>query len=262
MRRPSSRLAAQSRPQSAQDETILRAFEDAAGTYDRAASLQAEIARTLLGFAAARMSAPSPASILDIGCGTGHVTARAARLWPQAALTALDTAPGMLKQVAAKTPQARMIAADAAAYDAGERYDLILSSMALHWLSEPRDVLERWSAWLNPGGRVVAAFPVEGSLREWKELCAAHGVEDGVRQFPPHDFARDIARRAMLRRHMADFPSAHAFLRHLKDTGTSTPRPGHAPMPADALRRILRDAPGAFRVSYNVLYVEIVNSGL
>ena len=105
--------------------SIIAAFDSASRSYDGAAQLQTDVASHLIADA----TALSPGSILDIGCGTGLVTAMAQRQWPRALVTGIDAAPAMLATARAKLPSARFVAADAADIRLPEKFDLIVSSM-------------------------------------------------------------------------------------------------------------------------------------
>jgi SAM-dependent methyltransferase len=49
-------------------------------------------------------------------------------------------------------------------------HPLQISSGLLQWAEEPVSVLQRWKAFLAPGGRMVHAFPCEPCLMEWRRL--------------------------------------------------------------------------------------------
>ena len=238
-------------------ETITRRFDEAAPGYDEAARVQAEVAQHLVDWA---MPPVSPLDILDIGAGTGLVASAVGKRWPRAAVTALDSAPNMLFQAQQKMHDLKIIIGDASRIELMERFDIIFCSMLLHWLPDPHKVLQRWRGWLKTGGRLYAAFLVEGSFHEWGALCAAEGLKDGLWPMPRPNFAEDLASRTERRRIPVAYPSAMEFLRRLKETGASTPRAGHEPLSASVMRRVLERAPKPFVVSYETLYIELPSS--
>src|ERR1700689_1300299 len=109
---------------------IAQRFDRAADCYDRGASVQAEIAAQLVQMATRKIT-QTPSAVLDIGSGTGFAAAAAAKQWPQAAITAIDGAPAMLKQAQRKIPHLHVIEGDVASRNFEPSFDLILSSMAL-----------------------------------------------------------------------------------------------------------------------------------
>jgi malonyl-CoA O-methyltransferase len=231
---------------------IARSFDRAAQSYDAAAPVQAQIARHLIE-KAMRSAPPVVHRMLDIGCGTGLVAKAAAQQWPDGALTALDAAPAMLKEAKRKIPSLRVIEGDMSERQFGPEFDLIFSSMALHWLPDPRQALEQWRGWLKPQGRLFASLLIEGSFREWRDHCAAEGLADGLWIFPSVGFAAsfDCEEQSI---HMM-YSSAAEFLRRLKSTGAGTPRSDHRPLDTVCMRRLLARAPQPFPVTYRVLYI-------
>ena len=229
--------------------SIITAFDAASLSYDGAAQIQAEVAARLIGDVAG-----SPHSILDIGCGTGLLTAMAQQRWPDAKITGIDAAPAMLVKARAKLPTARFVEADAVDLRLSERFDLILSSMVLHWLADPTAVLTRWQALLAPGGRLHVAVPVAGSLSEWKAHCAREGVVDRLWPFPER---AAFAAEGEIRRHIAVYDCALDFLRSLHETGANSSAPQSPPMRPAALRKILRRASQPFAVGFAVAYLQL-----
>jgi len=210
---------------------------------------------------AARMTR-APHYILDLGCGTGFAAMEAARRWPQANITALDAAPEMLATARGKLPELETIAGDAATLDFAPRFDLILSSMALHWITDPRAMLMKGRGWLAPQGKLHVALPVAGSFRQWRDLCAREGIEDGLWNLPAEDFADGLAVSGERQSIEVEYPSAHDFLRRLKAIGAATPRVEHRPAPVPALRRLLMRAPRPFAVNYDLQYLELAAAPL
>ena len=74
---------------------VARAFDRASSGYDAAAALQERVRNELLS----RLDElqVTPASILDLGAGTGHGTRALKRRFPRALVVAADIAPGMLE---------------------------------------------------------------------------------------------------------------------------------------------------------------------
>ncbi len=237
---------------------VARAFNKAARSYDAAARLQAQVAETLV--AAAPVSAPR--SILDIGCGTGFVLTQAAARWPEAELTGLDIAPAMLSEAKRKIPRLAVLRADAGTCDLSQRFDVIFSSMMLHWFAQPSEMLRRWQRWLTPQGVLCVAVPVAGSLGAWGELCDEAGVGHGLWSFPAADFADGLTCGRTFGRHAMSYGSVLEFLRALKKSGGATARDDHRPITSAALRKLVRDAPRPFDIGYTVLYAHVRRSAL
>jgi malonyl-CoA O-methyltransferase len=236
---------------------IAENFDAAAQNYDSAASVQAQIATRLINWAAE--TAPAPENLLDLGCGTGFAAEAAAKQWPRAQITALDAAPSMLRMARRKLPRLAVIGGDASNGPQNAAFDIVISSMMLHWLPEPCAALARWRGALKPGGRLYAALLVEGSFAEWRALCRAENVEDGLWLLPRAEIFQDIPglRRQLLFPLAVQYPSARAFLGRLKATGAATPRANYRPLNIASMRRILAQATGPFSASFRVLLLEL-----
>lgn len=242
-------------PVSRRHKRIARAFDAAAKTYDSATRLQADVAARLIARISDFPPDRAPRAILDLGCGSGHVCALARARWPRARIAALDLAPAMLEQVARKNLGVETILADAADPPRGRRYDLVLSSMMLHWLHEPRAALEKWRALLAPGGRLRVALPVAGSLDEWRRLCAQAGFEARLWPFPDGEFAKGLA-QAEMEMFSSTFASAREFAAQMKQIGAQSGDEHRAPASPAALRRAFKAAPGPFHARYKIAFLD------
>src|SRR5262249_58871879 len=63
-----------------------------------------------------RVALPSPAQVVDLGCGTGNVTALLRARWPAARVTGVDASPPILQRARASDPAVDWREADAAAW--------------------------------------------------------------------------------------------------------------------------------------------------
>jgi trans-aconitate methyltransferase len=106
---------------------------------------------------------PQPGErILDVGCGTGHLTADIAAA---GALTlGIDASPGMIAQARQNFPKLQFQLVDAAEFQSEPVYDAVFSNAALHWMLEPDRVAAALAAVLKPGGRFVAEMGGKGNI--------------------------------------------------------------------------------------------------
>ncbi len=106
---------------------------------------------------------PQPGEeILDIGCGTGHLTAKIAALG--ATVIGVDHSPEMIQQAREAHPQIRFEIADAAAIPLEKPFNAVFSNATLHWIKEPERVISEIVRLLKPEGRFVAEFGGEGNV--------------------------------------------------------------------------------------------------
>ncbi|WP_237247071.1 malonyl-ACP O-methyltransferase BioC [Sideroxyarcus emersonii] len=123
---------------------MRRAFSRAATRYDAAAVLQREVCIRMLE--KLDIIKIQPARVLDVGSGTGWGTRQLGERYPQADITALDIAFGML-QVARGTSswwqklfsgsKQRFLCADAEALPlAAQSVDMVWSNLAVQWCND------------------------------------------------------------------------------------------------------------------------------
>jgi trans-aconitate 2-methyltransferase len=97
---------------------------------------------------------------VDLGCGTGELTALVAERLHCAEMVGVDNSPSMLAAAQAHTSTTvRFEHGDIAGWTATGDHDLVLSNAALHWVPDHAAVLARWVAALAPGGQLAVQVP-------------------------------------------------------------------------------------------------------
>lgn len=100
--------------------------------------------------------------VLDLGCGTGHLTHQIALTGAE--VTGLDLSPAMIEQARRNYPELEFVQADAAAFEFARPFDAVFSNAALHWVTQPEAVVECVARALQPGGRFAAEFGGKGNI--------------------------------------------------------------------------------------------------
>jgi len=127
--------------------------------YDDRAAFVSELATDLVLWLRPRAGE----RILDLGCGTGTLTAQIAR---QAALvTGIDRSPEMIESAREKYVDLRFELKDGQDLTYAGEFDAVFSNAALHWMPRAADVLRGVERALVPGGRFVAEFGGAGCVR-------------------------------------------------------------------------------------------------
>lgn len=111
--------------------------------------------------------------IVDLGCGTGELTAHMHAHLRARSTLGLDASAVMLARTcpegqapSALTPELqgapglRFALQDIATFEPGPRFDLVLSNAALHWLPDHPALLTRITAMLRPRGQLAVQIPV------------------------------------------------------------------------------------------------------
>ena len=100
--------------------------------------------------------------IIDLGCGTGHLTRLLHERLHAAETVGVDRSARMLEAArAAGTAGSdlRFELGTIESFAARDRYDLIFSNAALHWIEDHESVLARLTAGLKPGGQLAFQVP-------------------------------------------------------------------------------------------------------
>lgn len=126
--------------------------------YDAEHSFVWELAEEILGW----LDAEPGERIIDLGCGTGHLTARLAAAG--VSVTGLDISEEMIAAARARYPEVEFLIADARTFVVDEPVDAVFSNATLHWIPEADQVAARVFAALRPGGRLVAEFGGSGNV--------------------------------------------------------------------------------------------------
>ena len=244
-----------------QSMRIGRAFDAAADTYDDAAPVQRAVAQRLAERIAALPLPPRP-RILEIGCGTGFLTAALRERIPDADWLVTDLSPRMLDACQARIGPAADIAfriLDGEHPDLeSASFDLVCSSLAFQWFGDLESALGRLGELVAPEGWLAFSTLAEGALAEWRQAHADLGLTCGT-----HDHPSSGALEAMLgprgRVETETVVQAHAdaraFLDDLKSIGAASSAAGRRPLASADLKKVMRrfDEAGA-SVRYEVAY--------
>src|SRR5947209_1485354 len=101
--------------------------------------------------------------ILDLGCGTGHLTAQLAAAG--ADVVGIDRSAEMIAQARHSSPALRFDLADARDLVFDEPFDAVFSNAALHWIREPERVVSSIRRVLKPAGRFIAELGGKGNVQ-------------------------------------------------------------------------------------------------
>ncbi|MBW4596354.1 MAG: class I SAM-dependent methyltransferase [Brasilonema angustatum HA4187-MV1] len=126
--------------------------------YDSKHSFISELVANLV-----ELLSPKPGEcILDLGCGTGHLTHKIASLGAE--VIGIDSAPTMIEQARKNYPPLDFEVVDAKNLPYTEKFDSIFSNAVLHWIKEPEEVVVGINRALKSGGRFVAEFGGKGNV--------------------------------------------------------------------------------------------------
>jgi len=118
--------------------------------------------------------------ILDLGCGTGHLTSQIAE--SGAKVLGVDRSAEMVAAARLAYPNLKFEISDATNLTFHDEFDAVFSNATLHWIHEPERVLQGvWRA-LRTGGRFVAELGGRKNIRAMQEAFDRALAELGAAQ--------------------------------------------------------------------------------
>ena len=97
--------------------------------------------------------------VLDVGCGTGLLSARIERELPHARVVGCDFSPGMLEQATHNAPNARLVQGSAVALPFRDAsFEAVVSTEAFHWFPDQDAALREFFRVLVPKGRLFVSL--------------------------------------------------------------------------------------------------------
>ncbi|AJY52179.1 MULTISPECIES: malonyl-ACP O-methyltransferase BioC [unclassified Halomonas] len=205
---------------------VAHAFSRAAPRYDVLATAQRQIGEMLWD-----SLPPSAFNVLDMGCGTGYWTQQLAERYPQARVTGLDIAPGMLEQARQRYSESiHWQPGDAVALPFGKHtFDLVFSNLAVQWCRNIGAVMEELYRVLTPGGEAHITTLLPGTL---EEIAFAWQRPEALLQMPDRaSVERAIGESGLTITRQAasverfSYPDLKAVMASIKGVGAQIARP-------------------------------------
>jgi trans-aconitate methyltransferase len=137
--------------------------------------------------------------VLDLGCGTGHLTAQIAARG--AAAIGLDSSVSMIAQARRNYPKLGFVLGDAGELRFDEPFDAVFSNAALHWIPEAVPVIASVARALRPQGRFVLEMGAKGNIARIVEVLGAVLREAGYEPRNPWYFPSAAEYAALLEQH-------------------------------------------------------------
>lgn len=107
----------------------------------------------------ARIPAEYPRTVVDLGCGTGNVTRILRERWPRAGITGVDGSPQMLTEARKVESNIAWEHIDVAAWSPPEKFEMVFSNAALHWLDDHPALFARLCGKVAAGGVLAVQMP-------------------------------------------------------------------------------------------------------
>lgn len=122
---------------------------------------------------------------VDLGCGTGELTALAVDRLATVSMTGIDSSAAMLDEA---TPRARAGLAfelgDIGAWGDAHGYDLVIANASLQWVPDHPAVFEQWTAALAAGGQLAVQVPANADHPSHRVAAEVASSDEFASDFP------------------------------------------------------------------------------
>ncbi|HTK31923.1 MAG TPA: methyltransferase domain-containing protein [Candidatus Saccharimonadaceae bacterium] len=154
---------------------MARSAEWDAATYHRIADPQWIWGQEVLS----RLPLVGDETVLDLGCGSGRLTALLADRVPEGRVIGVDRSARMLAEAARQrapehAARLHLVRADLPALPLGSVADAVFSNATFHWIADQAALFREIGRVLRPGARLVAQCGGLGNLATLHERAARH----------------------------------------------------------------------------------------
>lgn len=201
-------------------ELVRKRFSGAAGSYDGEAVVQREAARELAALVSSHVPPAFRDRILEIGCGTGLLTAEIAERFSPEMLYLNDICPE-LESMTSHVANSEFLPGDAEEIPFPENIGLILSGSVLQWFDDPEGFFRKCHSCLRDGGYLAFSTFGPGNLREITGLTGLGLPYPGQGQFRDMLSGKFKVLFTGETSRQMHFRSPGDVLRHLKKTGVN-----------------------------------------
>lgn len=243
---------------------MMRRHRRAANRYNHYSNTQVAVASRLWRAVMNHLDSNSALSVMELGCGTGNLTARFSDQSVWKSILAIDCSPEMIAVAQQRVidPFVKFEVQDITQIQSLPDVDWIVSNETLHWVQEPIDLIQRWVIQLPTHTRWAFSVTLPESYPELVQL-----IEKGnpQRRLPVQHFLSVEEWQAGLARCFKNvtteywwieepFSSLISLLRTAQASWVS-PR-SNSPLSQSEFRRIeseMNETFGGFRLSSKVM---------
>ena len=225
-------------------------FERAARYYDAVSGVQRIMAGQLMDLLPGQHEAPQ--DVLELGCGTGHLSELLTARFPRARFLCTDLSRAMLEQARIRLGESRPCRVDWLQLDANRVrealrscFDLVASSAMVQWIENLQSHLEGVAHHMRPGAHyLVSGFDTD-NLPELADALGRIGVASSIghsEEALERGCSRAALRVVAFRSEsiLQEYRDAREFFDVLRAMGASRYPEGRRLSPS-ALRGLMRD---------------------
>ncbi|OIJ13061.1 malonyl-[acyl-carrier protein] O-methyltransferase BioC [Anaerobacillus alkalilacustris] len=267
------------------DKKLLqRRFSRNSRTYDKYANVQKIMAKELIKTIDKEKN-DKEINILEIGCGTGYLTKQLCMIFPNAKITAVDLAPGMIEVAKEKLKgmSVTFLCGDIEEISLKGNYDIIVSNATFQWVNDFEEVIKRLLLFLREDG--ILTFSTFGnrtfqelhnSYNQVKEQLGHCSIRPLGQSFFSFETLYQFCETSLLFTFLANFdikgkqmieyeyfPSVRDFLTSIKKIGASNSNQENVYLPPTFFKELIRfyeknyrEVKGV-RATYHCMYISI-----
>ena len=217
-------------------QKVTQSFSKAAHKYHEQAEIQQKVAEGLTASVRPWKDIIPPGPVLEVGCGTGFLTERMIKEFPNREFVITDASEEMVRFTKDRFHDDNKLSFEVLDVDElsdpEPTYALIVTNFTAQWFSDTAVGLEKLAKMLKPGGLLLTTFPGNHSFTEWYECCLELGLPFTANPLPD---VEEVVVKLSLGPVQIDyyendlyqeFSSSMDFFRHLKDVGAATSTTG------------------------------------
>ena len=203
-------------------EKVRKHFRRSMGSYDENARVQKVVVERLCPMATKALR-HKPRKILEVGCGTGLLTALLRKAFPDSELHVNDLVEDLCYRAAVANgiPKECCFAGDIERVELPGRYDLVVSASTFQWFTDPVATFRKFADSLNEDGCMVFSSFGKHNLREIRETTGgglAYRTKEELRELLNSCFDVEWMEEEF---HVLEFDNPLLVLQHLKRTGVN-----------------------------------------
>ena len=217
---------------------IAENFSLGSKTYDDAAQVQLKAAQELVRLISPYLKKDS--QILDLGSGTSFISKEilSHEAYSEISITEIDISSEMLNSWKDRPSNITTIQADIEQLPIFEKkFDLIISSFALQWISDFEKNFLNFSSLLKANGILALCLPTQGSLQEFLDF--------NINEFPTNSAIKEALEKAEFNEKsfsqkiiQQDFATNREALKFLKRIGANSPKKTRLPLKPSSYKNI------------------------
>lgn len=246
-------------------QNVVKKFDNKAVHYDKNSAIQKAVANTLIEDLPEGQDAEKITDILEVGCGTGHLTLALFEKYSNKNICVSDLSKSMVTQAQINCHETAIAQGHKtrwAVFDAEYppeamegQFDLIVANMVFQWFEDIEIGLDHLKGLLKPGGEIIYSMVGPESFMEWTEILEELKYPVGILDFsmPEHIYKEEFIAKT--------YSSASEFLHVIKDIGAGQAKKGSQRLSLKQIRQacdIFNDKYDT-SVTWHILYGSVQN---